>query len=203
VLSRRRIPDSVAGLPQTELALDYAKLVHAGQRRAFDGAPFVEHPLEVAALLYHAGAPDHVIAAGALHDAIEKTTTRAKDLRGRFGSQITNLVLAMTENGRIVDYDERKAAARERAAGGGDEALMILAADKISKVRELQVETADRDSRRTAQATTSPRQRFRHYEQCLKLLERHLPDSALVADLRTEFDRLAHLFNRSLDATAA
>ena len=47
--------------------------MHAGQRRQLDGAPFIEHPLEVAAILHDAGAPDHVIAAGILHDTLEKT----------------------------------------------------------------------------------------------------------------------------------
>ncbi len=100
----------------------------------------------------------------------------------------------MTENGHIVDYEERKTAARERAAGAGDEALMILAADKISKVRELQVETADGDAGKTADVPASPRERFSHYEQCLRLLERQLASSPLVADLRTEVDQLSHVF---------
>ena len=78
--------DLVARLPQTRAAVAYAERQHAGQRRSADGAPFIEHPLEVATLLYHAGASDQVIAAGVLHDTIEKTSTNATDLRARFGS---------------------------------------------------------------------------------------------------------------------
>jgi hypothetical protein len=57
--------------PQTSAAAAYAERKHAGQHRSV-GTPFVQHPLEVATLLYYAGAPDHVIAAGLLHDVIEK-----------------------------------------------------------------------------------------------------------------------------------
>ena len=37
---------------------------HAGQHRSSDGAPFIEHPLEVGWLLSRTGEPDDVIAAG-------------------------------------------------------------------------------------------------------------------------------------------
>jgi HD domain len=78
---RHRIPDWSQTLPSTREALAYAERQHAGQRRAADGAPFVVHPLEVACLLYRAGAPDDVIAAGLLHDTIEKTDANAADLQ--------------------------------------------------------------------------------------------------------------------------
>ena len=53
---------------------------------------------QLAALLYYAGAPDHVIAAGALHDTAEKTTAKVADLSARVGARITRLVLALTED---------------------------------------------------------------------------------------------------------
>ena len=63
---RRRLAtaraDFAGGLPQTQAAIDYAKRMHAGQQRA-DGTPFILHPLEVATILYDAGAPDHFITA--------------------------------------------------------------------------------------------------------------------------------------------
>jgi len=67
-------------------ALMYAERMHAGQRRA-DGTPFILDPLEVASLLFYAGPPDHLIAAGVMHDLIKKTDASAADLRERFGSR--------------------------------------------------------------------------------------------------------------------
>ncbi|TMM17144.1 MAG: bifunctional (p)ppGpp synthetase/guanosine-3',5'-bis(diphosphate) 3'-pyrophosphohydrolase, partial [Actinobacteria bacterium] len=66
-------------------ALDYAQEAHAGRSRQADGAPFMLHLREVASLLYDAGAPDHLIAAGVLHDVIEKTGVAGSELRKRFG----------------------------------------------------------------------------------------------------------------------
>lgn len=88
----------------TQAALAYAERLYTGQTRKVDGAPFILHPIEVATLLYDAGAPDHVIAAGALHDTIEKTDLDAAELRQRFGATITDLVLAVSEDPRIRGY---------------------------------------------------------------------------------------------------
>jgi len=92
--------------------------------------------------------PITVIAAGALHDIIEKTDATAAELRTRFGAAVTTLVLAVSEDRSIGGYAPRKAALREHVARAGFEALMVLAADKISKVRELRLEHAATRSRR-------------------------------------------------------
>jgi (p)ppGpp synthase/HD superfamily hydrolase len=179
VARARRFRDLVARLPKTREALAYAEARHAGQRRRADGAPFIEHPLEVAELLYRAGAPDDVIAAGVLHDTIEKAGATVDELEDRFGHHTTELVVAVSEDPEIPGYARRKAALRDQVAAAGPEALMVFAADKISKVREVR-------------ATRSlPKGRLTHYRRCVELLERLLADSPLVAQLRAEFDRVA------------
>jgi (p)ppGpp synthase/HD superfamily hydrolase len=122
------MPTFVEGLPQTQAAVAYAQLMPAGQRRA-DGTPFILHPLEVASLLYYTGAPDHLTAAGVMHDLIEKSDASAADLRERFGPRITTLVLAVTDDDQIAGYANRKAALRQQVSGAGDEALTLFAAD--------------------------------------------------------------------------
>jgi (p)ppGpp synthase/HD superfamily hydrolase len=129
------MPSFVPGLPKTRAALANARRAHEGQLRKMGGSPFIEHPREVASLLYCAAAPDHVIAAGALHDVIEKTDVDAQDLRERFGSRVAGLVLAVSEDEDIRSYARRKAALRAQAALAGEEALAVLAADKVSKAR--------------------------------------------------------------------
>jgi (p)ppGpp synthase/HD superfamily hydrolase len=161
--------------------------MHAGDRRA-DGTPFILHPLEVASLLCDSGAPDHLIAAGVMHDLIEKAGVRESDLQRRFGPRITRLVLAVSDDDRIDGYAKRKAALRRQVAGAGDEALALFAADKLSKLRELRRETAlDRENARPSGRVRELRaRRLRHYERSLALLEERLPDSPLVRDLRDE-----------------
>src|ERR1700753_1019890 len=110
----RHVPFAGSGLDQTLAAVAYAVQQHAGQRRTADGAPFVLPPIEVATLLADVGAPDHVVAAGVLHDTIEKTSTESADLRERFGARVTALVLALTEDPTISGYSARKAALRDQ-----------------------------------------------------------------------------------------
>lgn len=165
--------------------------MHAGQLRV-DGAAFILHPLEVAALLYHAGTADHLIAAGVLHDVVEKAGVTAAELRERFGPQVTALVLAVSDDDRIIGYGERKAALRRQVADAGEDALALFAADKVSKLRELRRETAE-----GPQASATPgrvrklrARRLRHYRRSLALLEERLPRSPLVRELRDEVHAL-------------
>ena len=183
----QRIPTSTQELPKTAAALEYSAQLHAGQLRKADRAPFIDHPHEVAALLYGAGAPDDLIAAGALHDALEQTPITAFDLRRRFGSKIAALVVTVSEDTGITGYAQRKAALREQVAAADDEALMLFAADKISKVRELRhappprLALGERRKRRRQRA---------HYRRSLTLLRARLPDSPLVEQLGGELAEL-------------
>jgi len=183
----RRLPAFVEGLPLTEAALAYAQRLHKGQRRAVDGAPFILHPLEVASLLYYAGATDPVIAAGVLHDVIEDTAALASDLRGRFGRRVTDLVVAVSEDDRIADHDARKAALRAQVAASGHDALLLFAADKISIVRALRA--ALRRGPDDDGTPASP-EKLRHYHRSLELLEELEPHAPLVRRLRNELDQL-------------
>ena len=187
--------DSVGSSPNLQTAIAYAKWLHAGQVRRVDGAPFILHPLEVASLLRGVGAPDHVIVAGVLHDIIEKTDADAAELRTAFGPAVATLVLAVSEDPRIIDHEERKAALREQVAQAGEEAMIVFAADKISKVRELSLEPpAPRQLRRQAGWSTRPRdRRLAHYRRCLLLLRKHLPDCPLVKQLAAELDAIGAL----------
>jgi len=177
----------VAHLPKSRAALEYAKREHAGQRRSSDGTPFIEHPFEVGWLLYRGGAPDHVIAAGVLHDILEKTAVSAAELSKRFGLRVAMLVQAVSEDAALHGYAKRKAALRRQVAVAGPEALTIFAADKVSKVRELHgaIRTATRQGERIDESLIRPR-RLAHYRRCLGLLEERLTGSPLVEQLRAD-----------------
>ncbi len=183
----RGIPRWARGLPMTRSAFECARDAHRGQSRKADGAPFIAHPREVATLLHRDGAPDHLIAAGALHDVIEKTDISARELRARFGTKVAILVSAVSEDEQISGYAARKAALRKQVAHAGEEALTLFAADKISKARELRL--GDTGVHRARE------RKLAHYRRCLALLQEHIPESPLVALLRRELD--ADTYSRS------
>lgn len=165
----------------------YAERAHAGQLRT-DGTPFIVHPLEVAALLKSAGAPDRLIAAGALHDVVEKTSTTPSDLLSQFGPEVTALVLLVSDDARITSYPARKAALRRKVARAGPEALELFAADKLSKLRELQRATPSEGVQVAGMNGEPANGRLEHYRESLALLEGRLPGSPLVAEMRAELE---------------
>jgi (p)ppGpp synthase/HD superfamily hydrolase len=185
-----------APIPQPSLllraALRFAARCHARQRRDSDGAPFIEHPREVAGLLRDVGCRDVVIAAGLLHDVLEDTDATASELRARFGIEVATLVQAVSEDASAHDYRERKQRLRDQVERAGGDALLIFAADKISKVRELSAGLKDRRARPAAatlnRLENSVRLRLEHYEESLRMLQRSAAEHPLVARLADELD---------------
>ncbi|HEY2317522.1 MAG TPA: HD domain-containing protein [Solirubrobacteraceae bacterium] len=187
----RRAPLVGSGLHQTLTALAYAVERHAGQRRDADGAPFMLHPIEVATMLADVGAPDHVVAAGVLHDTLEKTAAEPDELRERFGPRITALVVALSEDPEISGYEERKGALRDQVRAADDEALMVFAADKVSKARELRLSLATAGRPPSFRRGSKPQRKLAHYRHCAELLDERLGGSPLVASLHHELTELA------------
>ena len=181
-----RFPSFVSELPVTRRALEFAAARHGGQEREADRAPFILHPLEVAHLLHGRGCPDDVVAAGVLHDTVEDAHVTVEELSSHFGARVATLVGAVTEPDREGPYRERKAALRRAVEAAEDDAVVIYAADKVAKVRELRMALARGDGGMT------PDKR-EHYEASLALLERRMAGHPLVRQLRFELEALEFL----------
>lgn len=119
-------------------ALETARRAHAGQlRRGSDGHPYIDHPVAVAEILLKHRYGDEVLAAGLLHDVVEKSDTEIGEVRERFGDVVGDLVEALTEDETIADYEERKDEHRRRVAEADPAAVAIFAADKLTNVAML------------------------------------------------------------------
>jgi (p)ppGpp synthase/HD superfamily hydrolase len=184
------LPPFAHDRPLVGAAVEFASRCHLCQRRESDAAPFLLHPLEVAALLVGRAYPDDVVAAGVLHDVVEKTDATVEGIRARFGDRVAVLVAAVTEDGTVADYAARKAELRARVAQADDEALAIYAADKLAKTRELRALAA---REHVSLAEPSLARRLAHYEQSLELLERATPGAPLVNQMRFELWALRQL----------
>ncbi|HEX3976764.1 MAG TPA: HD domain-containing protein [Solirubrobacteraceae bacterium] len=194
------VPTFLHDLSLARAAVVYAEEFHRGQRRESDEAPFVLHPLEVAALLHNSGHREVVVAAGILHDTVEDTPTTSQEIHQRFGPEVAALVEALTEDPTIKGFAARKTALREQIAAAGPDATSIYAADKVTKVRELRARmAADLDLLRSNERD---RARLEHYRESLVMLEEATPGHPVVRQLRFELEALAALPPR-IDATDA
>jgi (p)ppGpp synthase/HD superfamily hydrolase len=191
-------PTFVAELPITREALEFATAQHAGQRRDADQAPFILHPLEVAQLLRGRDYPDHVVAAGVLHDVIEDTDVGYDEIEGRFGTAVATLVRAVSEPPGGGDYAERKARLRDAVAQASADAAAVFAADKVAKVRELRLALVRRSERGRSRAVSPSGPaidpgKSEHYWASLAMLEHRLGYHPLVRQLRFELEALSAL----------
>jgi len=119
-------------------ALETARRAHAGQlRRGSDGHPYIDHPVAVAEILVQHRYRDEVLAAGLLHDVVEKSDIGIDEVRESFGEIVGDLVEALTEDETIASYEDRKEEHRQRVAVADPAALAIFAADKLTNVAML------------------------------------------------------------------
>jgi (p)ppGpp synthase/HD superfamily hydrolase len=180
----RRGAGDLAGLPLAQAALRFAAARHDDQCREIDHAPFIAHPIEVGSLLRRDGQPDEIIAAGLLHDVLEKTATTSAELRRRFGARIARLVESVSDDPSLGDYKSRKRELRDRIAHADSATRSVFAADKIAKLRELALLPAGQ--------LNEPKNRAKlaHYRASLEMLRRvdgHIP---LVDRLEAELNQL-------------
>ena len=188
-LAQADLPSFATGLPVTREAIRFAARLHRGQRRVSDEAPFILHPLEVAASLQTAGCPDRVVAAGVLHDVIEDTGAVIDEIRRRFGDHVAKLVSSLTEDETIADPVARKAALRAQVRAAGAPAATVFAADKLSKARERRTRLSN--LRRLEQPLPPEvEHQHDHYVASLEMLEGLIPEQPIVSQLRFELETL-------------
>ena len=152
-----RFPCFVDDLPLTRRALEFAAARHGGQERDADHAPFILHPLEVAAPAARPRLPGRGRGGGgaARHrrgrPGHRRGASRRTSASGSRGSSAR-----VTEPEREGPYRERKAALRAAVEAAEDDALVIYAADKVAKARELRMTLAAGDGapRRRSSSTT-------------------------------------------------
>ena len=190
----RRRSELVAGAH--ELATD----AHAGQRRKDDGTPYITHPETVAGLLDDAGFGDEVIAAALLHDVVEDTDMGSEELRERFGDRVAELVEALSEDGDISDYEDRKREHREQVEESGSDAVAIYIADKLSNLRDMRKIYA-LDGEQIADRFKAPIDvRVGLWKQDAEMAERVAPQLAFLPAFRAElaeFDRQRAMLRRA------
>lgn len=84
---------------------EFAVLAHGEQKRKYTGEPYMAHPLrvaqKVASLFEREGVSirnvEILTKAAIMHDVLEDTLVLEKEMREKFGDEVTDLVLEVTE----------------------------------------------------------------------------------------------------------
>ena len=122
-------------------AADQAARWHKSQKRKGEAAePYMNHLLEVAALVAEASEGDATIIIAALfHDAVEDQDVTNEQLRDAYGAEVASIVAEVTDD-KSLSKQERKNRQVLGAPHKSRAACLIKLADKTSNVRAV-VET--------------------------------------------------------------
>lgn len=124
-----------------KLAFDRAAVWHRDQRRKYPSGnvPYVSHLAGVASILSRHGFPEHVVAAGVLHDVLEDCPVTFEELVTGFGAEVAELVRHASEEDKRLPWEERKKQYLERFPHKPWEAQAITLADKIDNLLSIEV----------------------------------------------------------------
>ena len=128
---RKYDPDVDADLLRR--AYDLADQAHTGQSRD-SGAPYIEHPLEVARILADLNSDAATIAAGLLHDVVEDTSVSLEKIRDLFGEEVARLVDGVTKLSRT---ELSRKALEEALAPEGTELTIAKSQERAANIRKI------------------------------------------------------------------
>jgi GTP diphosphokinase / guanosine-3',5'-bis(diphosphate) 3'-diphosphatase len=120
-------------------AIHFSADRHRPQRRK-DAlkSPYINHPIEVAELLWRVGGVRDVavILAAILHDTIEDTEATPDEIRSLFGEEVLGIVLECTDD-KSLPHMDRKRLQIETAPHKSEKAKLVKLADKTCNLHDL------------------------------------------------------------------
>jgi len=177
-------------LPYEALASDLVGEAFALAAAARRGRHDLDHPVEVAHLLYEEGYGETTIAAGLLHDVFEQACIGPDDIEARFGPDVAELVDVLAEQAEIGDYDKRKLVQRAQVTTAGRRAAAIYAADRLTTLRQVRRAYAEEGECVAKSLDASLDELLVNAERDVRMLERFDPPLPFREELRKEAEAL-------------
>jgi (p)ppGpp synthase/HD superfamily hydrolase len=165
-------------------------MAHGTQRRPSDGRLFLDHVTEVADFLHRVGYDDELVAAGLLHDSVERGTLEESELRSEMPAQVASLVMTLSEDGEIESFGQRKEALRSQVAAAGGRAITVFAADKLSDILGLRRGIEAHPDQIEERIDGGVEAMVGHYRESVQMIAAVRPGSAFLSALRRELERL-------------
>ncbi|MCH9813869.1 MAG: RelA/SpoT family protein [Epsilonproteobacteria bacterium] len=123
-------------------AVAFSTHYHKDQFRK-SGAPYIVHPILVAAIVCAYGGDEQMVVAALLHDVIEDTPCKPKEVREKFGEEIEQLVQGLTKIVELRDEKLLPSTSDEKLIASALSFRNMLLAS-ISDVRVLVIKLCDR-----------------------------------------------------------
>lgn len=174
--------------------------VYQKQKRKGKDIPYITHPLTVGLILARAGASEDVVVAGILHDTIEDSISEKKVSRAmlveRFGDNVAELVLRMTEQNKKLSWEARKKIALENIQTFSQESLLVKSADIISNISELIEDYKNNGEDVWERFNATKEKILEHNYSLIYNILKQWPNSPLAEDLHQLTDELIKIETR-------
>lgn len=117
-----------------EEIIHFVFLAFDGLRRKKENIDLAFHSIMVGTMLKNIGCDEETIYIGYLHDVIEDTKYSYEDLLEKYGKNIADGVLKLSEDISITDYVKRKQAFLNQLEKADDNIILVEIADKLQNL---------------------------------------------------------------------
>ena len=115
-------------------AFEFAAIKHGNQRYKYNPDHYqIAHVSFVGAMLIKFGFDDDTVIAGLLHDVIEDTETELKEVKKKFGPEVTRMVDAETVD-QSLPWEERQELMQENIKHASESVKAIKTADVMHQL---------------------------------------------------------------------
>lgn len=169
-----------------------ASRAHDGHYRKGSGVPYISHPMSVMLIAASVTNDEDVLLAALFHDILEdvpENYSRA-EMEDEFGPRVVEIVEGVTKDSSLPSWQERADAYLEQLSHGGEESVIVAAADKFHNLSQT-LEDLDRDGHALWQRFRStPSQQLWWYTSVRSVIAERLPGMPLLDDLDVLIERL-------------
>ena len=120
-----------------EYVLEFAKKKHEGQFRADGVTPYINHPIQVAAIVKRVKKSadiDSIVAAALLHDTLEDTYTSYRELTDEFGEMVASMVMEVTTASYVPMLIGKSNYLKRKMVDMSNYALVIKLSDRLANL---------------------------------------------------------------------
>ncbi|MBK5215734.1 MAG: HD domain-containing protein [Candidatus Pacebacteria bacterium] len=170
------------------------------QLRTGKKIPYITHPLTVGIILSLAKSPEDTIIAGILHDTIEDSApdykVTAEMITERFGKNVSDLVLSVTEQDRKLSWDDRRKEALDHISNFSNDSVLVKSADIISNVSEIYDDSCKKSDKIFERFAVSKEKTLESYRKIADALLLKWPTSPLSDDLKDILNKIEIMKNK-------
>ena len=185
--------------PRLTQALNVATRAHDGHYRKATDIPYTSHLFGVMYLTSKQGlsadVEEDVLIACLLHDTLEDVPEKytAEQMEADFGPRVLDIVLGVTKDGTLGDWQERSDAYLAHLREASYESVVVSACDKLHNLSSILADHEVLGDELWPRFNSGKQRQQWWYRAVLEIVEQRAPELPLLVEYRAKVERLAAL----------